>query len=72
MEELKYYIFECNLTDLEGKTLDERVRFCCSSLRWLSLKKEIEQGEKLLDINTLEKVYETKDRNKARSMATEF
>lgn len=69
---LIYYVFECNLTELDHTPTDEKIKFCCSNVRWASLKEEIERGERLIDPRSIKKIYETFDRNEARSMATEF
>lgn len=72
MEELEFYVYEVNLTDEKGKRLDEVVKFSTSSLRWKTLEKEIKTLKLLMDHSTLKQVHVTKDRNEARSMATEY
>ena len=72
MDKLKYNVYEANLTDEKGKRLNEKIRFCTSTLRWPTLKEEIKNKERLIDEETLKMIYVTEDRNEARRMATEF
>lgn len=72
MDSLHHFVFEVNLTDRNFNRLDERVQFSCSNVRWYTLKKEIEQGEFLIDIGTIKTILVTNDRNKSKSVATEF
>lgn len=68
--DLKYYIFEAELTELDGSPTGETFKFCCSNIRWSTLKKEIDKW--LIVKNSVRKIYETPNRNEARKLATEY
>ena len=72
MDKLRYNVYEANLTDEKGKRLNEKIRFCTSTLRWQTLKEEIKNKERLIDEKTLKLIYVTEDRNEARRLATEL
>lgn len=67
---LKYFVFEGELTELDGTPTGEKFLFCCSNTRWATLKDEIKDW--LVVDGSIRKVYETTDRNEARSIATEY
>ncbi|MDQ0896240.1 MULTISPECIES: hypothetical protein [unclassified Paenibacillus] len=62
-----YRVFEARLKD-EGTM----IKFCCSNVRQPSLVEDIRSGRFLIDPDTAVCIFETFDRNEARSMATEF
>lgn len=62
-----YRVFEAQL-----KGEETRVTFCCSNVRQPSLVQDIRSGRLLIDPDTAVCIFETFDRNEARSMATEF
>lgn len=62
-----YRVFEARLT---GEAT--MIKFCCSNVRQASLIKDIRAGRFLIEPDTAVCLFETFDRNEARSMATEF
>lgn len=65
--QLVYRIYEAKLKDE-----DEMIRFCISSVRESTFIEEVKKGQKLIELDSMRLIYETEDRNEARSMATEF
>ncbi len=61
-----YRIYQAQLLD------GEMIKFSVNNVREVSLRKEIEIGEKLILPNSLLLEYETFSRNEARSLATEL
>jgi hypothetical protein len=65
--QLVYRVYEAKLKDE-----DEMIRFCISSMRELAFIEEVKNGQKLIELDSMRLIYETEDRNEARSLATEF
>lgn len=40
---LVYYVFEGELAELDGTPTGEKFKFCCSNVRWHTLKEEIKK-----------------------------
>lgn len=68
---LKYFVFEAELTELDGSPTGEIFNFCCSSLRWATLEKEIKDNW-LVVKDSIRKIHETDNRNEARNIASEY
>ncbi|MCB5936747.1 hypothetical protein NST17_20765 [Caldifermentibacillus hisashii] len=65
---IKYYVFQAELTDLDGSPTGESFKFCCSNVRWATLKLEIEESW-LVVKSSVKKLFETTDRNEARRLS---
>jgi hypothetical protein len=63
-----YRVFKAKLKTPE----QEQVMFCCSNVRQVSIVDDIRSGRLLIDPDTAVCVFETFDRNEARSMAPEL
>jgi hypothetical protein len=51
---------------------DEMIQFCVNNVREFSFRKEIEAGDFLIELDSLQLTYETFDVNEAVNMATQF
>jgi hypothetical protein len=64
---LIYRVYNANLL---GE--DEIVQFCVNNVREYSFRQEVAAGDFLLELDSLELIYETFDPNEAIRMATQF
>ncbi len=65
-------VYKAELTDEDKQPTGEEITFCCSTVREVSLRNEIESGDLLIKKDSMKRIFSTQDRNEARSMATEF
>lgn len=70
INQLTYFVFEAELTETDGTPTNEMIKFCCSNVRWATLKKELKDW--LIVRSSVKRIYETRDRNEARAIATEY
>ncbi|MFD1363163.1 hypothetical protein [Lentibacillus salinarum] len=71
-ETINYYVYKAKLTEQDGSATDEEITFCCFNVRLVSLLKEIDSGEILLDKSSIRIIHWTEDRNEASNMATKL
>ncbi|MGI2295585.1 hypothetical protein [Paenibacillus sp. GXUN7292] len=71
--EVRRPIYRVYLAEILGAPYDgEPILFSVSNVREYSLREEIAKGERLIKPTSLRLLYETFDRNLARSLATEL
>lgn len=71
--EVRRPIYRVYLAEISGDPYDgEPFLFSVSNVREYSLREEIAKGERLIKPNSLRLLFETFDRNLARSLATEM
>jgi hypothetical protein len=51
---------------------DEMIQFCVNNVREVSFRREVEAGDFLIELDSLQLTYETFDANEAIRMATQF
>lgn len=64
---LTYLVFQAELAEVDGAQTGESFTFCCSNLRWMTL--EYEMKDWLVVDDSINCIYETTDRNEARTLA---
>lgn len=63
-------IYRIYTTKLLGE--DEMIQFCVNNVREFSFRREVEAGDFLIDLASMELTHETFDANEAIRMATQF